>query len=49
MFTHEQGFDDITAVLVLPERYRKRLRNMNLVEQLNEEIRYDEIESFAST
>ncbi|MBT9282739.1 MAG: transposase [Hydrogenibacillus schlegelii] len=35
----EDGFDDGTAVLVLPERYRRRLRTTNGVERLNEEIR----------
>jgi putative transposase len=35
----EEGFDDVTAVLELPERYRKRLRTTNGVERLNEEIR----------
>ncbi len=35
----EDGFDDITAVLSLPERYRKRLRTTNGMERLNEEIR----------
>ncbi|MCL6516793.1 IS256 family transposase [Alicyclobacillus sp.] len=35
----ESAFDDITAVLVLPERYRKRLRTTNGQERLNEEIR----------
>jgi len=35
----ESGFDDITAVLSLPERYRKRLRTTNGMERLNEEIR----------
>ncbi|WP_028988449.1 IS256 family transposase [Thermicanus aegyptius] len=35
----ESGFDDITAVLELPERYRKRLRTTNGQERLNEEIR----------
>jgi putative transposase len=35
----EQGFDDATAVLILPERYRKRLRTTNSIERLNEEIR----------
>ena len=35
----ENGFDDITAVLCLPERYRKRLRTTNGMERLNEEIR----------
>ena len=35
----EMGFDDATAVLVLPEKYRRRLRTTNAVERLNEEIR----------
>ncbi len=35
----EDGFDDVTAVLVLPDRYRRRLRTTNGVERLNEEIR----------
>lgn len=35
----ETGFDDATAVLVLPEKYRKRLRTTNSVERLNEEVR----------
>jgi len=35
----ENGFDDITAVLSLPEKYRKRLRTTNGMERLNEEIR----------
>jgi len=35
----EEGFDDATAVLSLPERYRKRLRTTNSIERLNEEIR----------
>ncbi|GMA52184.1 hypothetical protein GCM10025857_35410 [Alicyclobacillus contaminans] len=35
----EDGFDDATAVLALPERYRRRLRTTNSVERLNEEIR----------
>ena len=35
----ENGFDDITAVLSLPERYRKRLRTTNGMERMNEEIR----------
>jgi len=35
----EQGFDDITAVLSLPEKYRRRLRTTNSVERLNEEVR----------
>ena len=33
------AFDDITAVLALPLRYRKRLRTTNSVERLNQEIR----------
>ena len=39
MDTLEHGFDDATAVLALPEKYRKRLRTTNSVERLNEEIR----------
>jgi len=35
----EQGFDDITAVFSLPEKYRRRLRTTNSVERLNEEVR----------
>lgn len=35
----EEGFDDATAVLALPEPYRKRLRTTNSQERLNEEIR----------
>lgn len=35
----EQGFEDATAVLLLPQYYRKRLRTTNSVERLNEEIR----------
>lgn len=35
----ENGFDDVTAVLNLPEKYRRRLRTTNSVERLNEEIR----------
>jgi transposase-like protein len=35
----ESGFDDATAVLMLPEKYRRRLRTTNGVERLNEEIR----------
>jgi transposase-like protein len=33
----EEGFDDVTAVLELPERYRKSLRPTNGVERLNDE------------
>ena len=35
----EAGFDDATAVLALPEPYRKRLRTTNSVERLNATIR----------
>ena len=35
----DAGFDDATAVLALPERYRVRLRTTNGVERLNEEVR----------
>ena len=34
----ESGFD-ASAVLSLPEKYRKRLRTTNSIERLNEEIR----------
>ena len=37
--TLESGFDDTTAILALPEYYRKKLRTTNSVERLNEEIR----------
>jgi transposase-like protein len=37
--TLEAAFDDATAILALPERYRKRLRTTNSQERLNEEIR----------
>jgi putative transposase len=39
MRTLEAGFDDATAVLSLPEKYRKRLRTTNSIERLNEEVR----------
>ncbi|WP_213431625.1 transposase, partial [Paenibacillus dendritiformis] len=35
----EQGFDDATAVMSIPEKYRKRLRTTNSQERLNEEER----------
>jgi putative transposase len=38
--TLERGFDDATAVLALPDPYRRRLRTTNVVERLNEEIRW---------
>jgi putative transposase len=37
--TLERGFDDATAILALPEPYRRRLRTTNAVERLNEEVR----------
>lgn len=37
--TIEDGFDDVTAVLNLPEKYRRRLRTTNSLERLNEEVR----------
>ena len=37
--TLENGFDDAIAVLMLPEKYRKRLRTTNAMERLNQEIR----------
>jgi len=35
----EDGFEDATAVLDLPEQYHQKLRSTNSVERLNEEIR----------
>lgn len=35
----EDAFEDATAVMCLPEKYRKRLRSTNMQERLNEEIR----------
>ena len=35
----DEGFDDITAVLSLPTKYRTKLRTSNLIERLNEELR----------
>lgn len=35
----EEAFDDVTAVLPLPEDYRRRLRTTNGMERLNEEFR----------
>jgi putative transposase len=35
----EMGFDDATAVLMLPKKYRRRLRTTNAVERLIKEIR----------
>jgi len=42
MATLETGFDDATAVLALPELYRRRLRTSNGMERLNEEVRRHE-------
>jgi transposase-like protein len=39
MATLEAGFDDATAVLALPEPYRRRRRTSNGMERLNEEVR----------
>ncbi|WCF06798.1 transposase [Paenibacillus thiaminolyticus] len=36
----EQGFDEATAVMSIPEKYRKRLRTTNSQERLNEEVRH---------
>ena len=35
----EEAFDDITAVIALPVKYRKKLRTTNSIERTNEEIR----------
>jgi putative transposase len=35
----EAGFDDATAVLAVPEPYRRRLRTSKGMERLNEEVR----------
>jgi transposase-like protein len=35
----EAAFDDALSVLVLPEKYRRRLKSTNMQERLNEEIR----------
>jgi hypothetical protein len=35
----EDAFEDVTAVMCLPEKYRKRLRSTNMQERLNEESR----------
>ena len=39
MRTLEEGFEDATAVLNLPSKYRRRLRTTNALELLNQEIR----------
>ena len=35
----ENGLEDALTVMLLPEKYRRRLRTSNMVERLNEEIR----------
>ncbi len=35
----ESAFEDMLAILPLPEKYRRRLRSTNMQERLNEEIR----------
>jgi transposase-like protein len=35
----EEGYEAATAVLVLPEKYRRRLRTTNMLERLIEEVR----------
>jgi putative transposase len=35
----DESFDDVTSVLAVPLKYRKRLRTTNCVEQLNQEVR----------
>lgn len=35
----EEALEDVTAVLVLPEVYRRRLRTTNMSERLNQEVR----------
>ena len=35
----EEGFEDIIAVMILPQKYRRKLRTSNGIERLNEEIR----------
>jgi transposase-like protein len=39
MVTLEEGFEDVMAVMNLPEKYRKRLRTTNSIERLNQEVR----------
>jgi len=38
----DEAFDDITAVLILPLKYSKRLRTNNGLERLNQEARHRE-------
>ncbi|GIV57807.1 MAG: hypothetical protein KatS3mg042_0720 [Rhodothermaceae bacterium] len=39
MATLEAGYESATTVLVLPEKYRRRLRTTNMLERLIEEVR----------
>ncbi len=39
METLREGFENVTAVLALPEKYRRRIRSTNMVERLIEEVR----------
>ena len=39
MLTLEEGFEDVMAVMNLPEKYRKRLRTTNSIERLYQEVR----------
>ena len=39
MKTLDDAFDDVMAIMCLPEKYRKRLRTTNSIERLNQEIR----------
>ena len=39
MIILEEGFEDVMAVMNLPEKYRKKLRTSNSIERLNEEVR----------
>jgi transposase-like protein len=41
--TLEDGFYETTAVLALPEKYRKRLRTTNMLERFIQEIRRREV------
>ncbi|MCS3831137.1 transposase-like protein [Salinibacter ruber] len=43
MVTLEDGFYEATAVLALPEKYRKRLRTTNMLERFIQEIRRREV------
>lgn len=39
MLILEEGFEDVMAIMGLPDKYRKRLRTTNSIERLNEELR----------